>query len=127
MVALGLLKLVAKTSGKLIVLAIIGAVGLYGFQWWGEPTERSLSEIQQDWFGSLQNTDFSSAGLQELAKDTGRLLQEASAVSQAKSREALTKMAETLEQKMHEASGQGKKGAQKEFKRLHEEVLKKLD
>ncbi len=125
-VALGLLKLVAKTGGKLIVLAVLAAVGIFGYQWWGKPSERSLPEIRQDWFASLRETDLSSAGLQALAKDTGRLLQEASAISQAKSQEALTKMASSLKEKMKEAKAKGEDDAEEQIKRLYDEVMKKL-
>ena len=125
-----LIKFIAKTTGKLVLLAIVVGVAALGWNWWGEPTERSLTDVREDWFQSIKSTDLSSKSLQALASDTSRLLKEASALGQEKGRqateEALSKMAETLHQKMKEAGSNGEREAESHFKKLYDEVTAKL-
>lgn len=129
-VSLALIKLIAKTAGKLLALALIVAIGALGWNWWGKPSERSFSDIRQEWFASVKSTDLSSKSIQALAEDTSRLLKEASAVSQSKGREltqeALTKMADSLKEKMQDASARGEQEAERQFRRLHDEIVERL-
>jgi predicted negative regulator of RcsB-dependent stress response len=125
-----MLKFIAKTIGKLVCTAILGLVGFFGWNWWGQTEQRNYSDIGSDWFASIKSTDFSKNSIEALVKDTGHLLKEATEVSRTNGREAtkaaLTKMADSLKQKMQEASAQGKEGAHREFEKLYDDVIAKL-
>ena len=128
--AIALIKFIAKTIGKLIVMAVVTVTGFLGWNWWGESEPRGFGEIGQAWFASVKNTDFSSSSIQALAQDTSRLLKEATEASRTKGREAtkqaLAKMAESLKQKMAEADQHGKTEAKLEIEKLHQVVMAKL-
>lgn len=128
--AIGLIKFVAKTIGKLVVTAVLGGAAFLGWNWWGEPEHRGYGDIGSDWFQSVKNTDFSKASVQGLVQDTGRLLKEATETSRAQGREvakgALAKMAESLKEKMEQAGKEGQADAQRELEQLHETVMARL-
>ena len=128
--AFTLIKFVAQTIGKLICTAVVGLVGFLGWNWWGENEPRGFSDIGQEWFASVKTTDFSKNSIQALVQDTGQLLKEATEASRAKGREvtkaALKKMAATLQEKMDEASAKGENDARREFERLHDDVMARL-
>lgn len=128
--AFAFLKLIAKTLGKLFLLALLATAAVLGWNWWGEPSRDTFSGVREDWFASVQSSDFSSHSIEALAKDTSRLLTETAAISQAKGREAakdaLAKMAETLKEKMQQASARGETEAKEHIERLHNEVMTRL-
>ena len=128
--AITLIKFIAETIGKLIIAAILAVVGILGWNWWGEQEEHPFTDIGSDWFQSVQDTNFSSSSVEALVQDTGRFLKEATEASRAKGSEvtksALLKMAESLKEKMTEASNQGEEEAQREIEKLHRTVMAKL-
>lgn len=128
--AIGLIKFIAKTIGKLIVTAVLGCCAFFGWNWWNEPDPRGYGDIGSDWFQSVKSTDFSKASLQNLAQDTSRLLKEATETSRAQGREvakgALAKMAESLKEKMEQAGQQGEAEAKRELEEMRRTIMARI-